>query len=169
MHSGKMEQTTLITADAVWEALEQVHDPEIPALSIVDMGIVTNLDVSAERISVTITPTFVGCPALEMIKQSIKERLSAFPVDEVQVQVDYTTPWTTNRLTERGRAALASLGFAPPPKFEGEFEPAILLNAECPLCGSTNTTLRSPFGPALCRAIYYCNDCHQAFEQFKPL
>lgn len=169
MQSGSMEQTAHLTDADVWQALANVHDPEIPALSIVDMGIVTKLDVSAERITVTITPTFVGCPALEVIKQTITERLSEFPVKEVEVRVDYTTPWTTNRLTEQGRAVLRSLGFAPPPRFEGEFEPAILLNASCPHCGSTNTTLRSPFGPALCRAIYICNDCHQAFEQFKPL
>jgi ring-1,2-phenylacetyl-CoA epoxidase subunit PaaD len=164
-----MEPVTQVTPEAVWDALAQVFDPEIPALSIVDMGIVTKLDVTDERISVTITPTFVGCPALEVIKSSIKERLSEFPVSEVNVQVDYSTPWTTNRLSEKGRAVLASLGFAPPPRFEGEFEPAILLNAVCPQCGSSNTTLRSPFGPALCRALYYCNDCHQAFEQFKPI
>lgn len=159
----------VVTADAVWAALEQVHDPEIPTLSIVDMGIVTALDVTKDRILVTITPTFVGCPALEMIKDSIRKQLTEFPVEQIDVIVDFSTPWSTNRMTERGRAALAALGFAPPPRFSGEFEPEILLTATCPNCGSTNTTLRSPFGPALCRAIYYCNECRQAFEQFKPL
>jgi len=164
-----MTAADLITANKVWQALEQVHDPEIPTLSIVDMGIVTGLEIAEGRISVTITPTFVGCPALDMIKQAIQEQLARFPVDQIEVNVDYSTPWSTNRLSERGRAALTALGFAPPPRYDGEFEPAILLNAQCPLCGSSNTTLRSPFGPALCRAIYYCNDCRQSFEQFKPL
>jgi ring-1,2-phenylacetyl-CoA epoxidase subunit PaaD len=164
-----MEAMSVLTTDAVWAALAHVHDPEIPALSIVDMGIVTALDVTPDSITVTITPTFVGCPALEMIKDAIREQLAEFPVERVEVLVDYSTPWSTNRITDRGRAALAALGFAPPPRFDGEFEPEILLNAKCPNCGSTNTTLQSPFGPALCRAIYYCTDCRQAFEQFKPL
>jgi ring-1,2-phenylacetyl-CoA epoxidase subunit PaaD len=161
--------TATLTTDEVLAALAQVHDPELPMLSIVDMGIVTSVEIAPDSISVAITPTFVGCPALAMIERAVRETLQQFPVERVEVRVDYSTPWTTNRMTERGRQALAEHGLAPPPRFEGDFEPAILLNAQCPYCGSTNTHLRSPFGAALCRAVYYCNDCRQAFEQFKPV
>lgn len=165
-----MEHISTPTHEDVLTALAEVHDPEIPGLSIVDLGIVTNVALSedARKVVVTITPTFVGCPALQLIVELIRQRLHQL-VEHVEVQVDYSTPWSTNRISERGRAILRERGFAPPPRFEGDFEPAILLNAQCPNCGSTNTTLRTPFGPALCRAIYYCNDCRQAFEQFKPL
>ncbi|MCX7930216.1 MAG: phenylacetate-CoA oxygenase subunit PaaJ [Chlorobi bacterium] len=159
----------MLTHEMVYAALEDVHDPEIPVLSIVDMGIVTDVTISDSRVAVTITPTFVGCPALDAIRTAIAHRLSALSIANVEVIVDYATPWSSNRLSERGRQALAEIGFAPPPRFEGEFEPDILLNAQCPYCGSSHTVLRSPFGPALCRAIYYCNDCHQAFEQFKAI
>lgn len=164
-----MERTAMMTTDDVRAALEQVYDPEIPMLSIVDLGIVTGIEVTADRVRVSITPTFVGCPALEMIQTTICAKLKELGVQEVEVHVDYSIPWSTNRISDRGRAILAERGFAPPPRFDGEFEPAIMLNAQCPHCGSTNTTLRTPFGPALCRAIYFCHDCRQAFEQFKPL
>lgn len=164
-----MERTAMMTTDDVRAALEQVYDPEIPMLSIVDLGIVTGIEVTADRVRVSITPTFVGCPALEMIQTTICGKLKELGVQEVEVHVDYSIPWSTNRISDRGRAILAERGFAPPPRFDGEFEPAIMLNAQCPHCGSTNTTLRTPFGPALCRAIYFCHDCRQAFEQFKPL
>lgn len=164
-----MDRIAAITPEDVYAALEQVYDPEIPMLSIVDLGIVRGIEVSPERVRVSITPTFVGCPALEMIRTTICEKLKERGVQEVEVHVDYSVPWSTNRITDRGRAILAERGFAPPPRFEGEFEPEILLTAQCPHCGSTNTTLRTPFGPALCRAIYFCHDCRQAFEQFKPL
>ncbi|MCS6999828.1 MAG: 1,2-phenylacetyl-CoA epoxidase subunit PaaD [Bacteroidota bacterium] len=164
-----METSAMVSREDILGLLEQVHDPEIPMLSVVDMGIVSDIEIEPEKIHVILTPTFVGCPAIELIRSAVREKLSSLGVPTVEVTVDYTRPWSTNRLSERGRQILAQHGFAPPPRYEGDFEPEILLNAACPYCGSTNTQLRTPFGPALCRAIYYCNDCRQAFEQFKPL
>ncbi|MBL7997807.1 MAG: phenylacetate-CoA oxygenase subunit PaaJ [Candidatus Kapabacteria bacterium] len=156
------------SVDEIYQALHSVSDPEIPTISVVDLGVITNVEIHDDAIAITMTPTFVGCPAIDVMRNGVRDAASVFglPVD---VTVDYSTPWSSNRVTEAGRAALHKHGLALPQKFSGEFEPEILLNAECPHCGSGNTRLTSPFGPTLCRAMYYCNSCLQAFEQFKPV
>jgi ring-1,2-phenylacetyl-CoA epoxidase subunit PaaD len=161
----------LLTADAVLRALHDVKDPEIPTISVVDLGIITKVEVDAasRHIAVTMTPTFVGCPALDYMQRDIESRLRMMKAQHVTVTVDYTTPWSSNRVTEQGREALHKHGLALPVKFEGEFDPEIMLNAACPFCGSTHTRLVSPFGPTLCRAFYHCQSCQQSFEQFKPV
>lgn len=161
----------LPSKDDVLTALHDVKDPEIPLISVVDLGIITKVDIdeAARSVSVTMTPTFVGCPALDHMRKEIHERVSLLSFDDVRVTVDYTTPWSSNLVTDRGREALHKHGLALPMRFEGDFEPEIMLNAECPFCGSANTRLVSPFGPTLCRALYTCNSCAQGFEQFKPV
>ena len=163
-----------MTEEAIRDALQEVMDPEIPALSIVDLGIVRKIDVSDDSIAVEIMPTFVGCPALEMMKEGIIERLASLaPGREVTVKVTLEEAWTTDRMTERGRQTLKSSGFAPPPT--GKMMPGrgnliqLMPVAECPYCGSRKTTMENAFGPTLCRAIYYCRDCRQPFEQFKQV
>ena len=162
-----------ITEETITDALQEVMDPEIPMLSIVDLGIVRKVDLEGDRIAVEIMPTFVGCPALDVIKESIKERLESLaPGYSILVKVTLDEPWTTDRMTERGRQTLKSSGFAPPPtgKMPGRGNLIQLLPvAECPYCGSRKTTLENAFGPTLCRAIYYCRDCRQPFEQFKQV
>lgn len=158
---------------AVWAALEDVHDPEIPTISVVDLGVVRTVHVDAGRIDVELLPTFVGCPAIDVMRESVEQRLRPF-ADEVSVEISFAEPWTTERITERGRAALRLSGFAPPPPASAGSGAMLavlpsLPVGECPYCGSRNTTLENAFGPTLCRAIYHCADCRQPFEQFKEV
>lgn len=159
----------MIYQEDVWLALRDVKDPEIPTLSLVDMGIITGVEIDNDNIKVSMTPTFVGCPAIEVMRSEVEERLSAMQPASLQVVVNLDEPWDSNRITDEGRAALKKFGLAPPPKYEMEFELEILERAACPYCGGTNTVMQTPFGPTLCRSIHYCNDCSQAFEQFKPI
>jgi ring-1,2-phenylacetyl-CoA epoxidase subunit PaaD len=161
----------------VRSALEEVADPEIPAVSVIELGVIGEVAFEAlgdggERLTVELLPTFVGCPAVDVMRDQIDERLRALQVaDEVRVQVSFTPPWTSDRITPEGREKLRGSGFAPPalagPAFSGEELQLMLPVAECPYCGSRNTTLENPFGPTLCRAIYHCADCRQPFEQMK--
>ena len=148
---------TIPLESAVWAALHDVHDPEIPTISVVDLGVIGGVRTEEGRISVDLLPTFVGCPAINVLQDAIAERLREF-ADEVSVDVSFTEPWTTERITVDGRAALRAAGFAPPSE-----DPV----AQCPYCGSRNTRMDNAFGPTLCRAIYYCSACRQPFEQFK--
>ena len=155
----------------VWKALGEVADPEIPAISVVDLGVIGDVAVDSTRIRVQLLPTFVGCPAIDVMRERIEERVALLGIaDRVEVEVSFATPWTSDRITAVGRERLRASGFAPPPPgdaAEGLDELAVLPIAECPYCGSRTTTLDSPFGPTLCRAIYHCADCRQPFEQFK--
>lgn len=158
----------MVTPDDIITALHDVRDPEIPGISVVDLGVITDVTVSdTGKVSVQMTPTFVGCPAIEVMKSDVQKRLAEF--GDVSVVVNFDIPWDSNRITERGLLALKKHGLAPPPRYEVEFELDILENIACPFCGSTNTSVQTPFGPTLCRSIHYCNSCSQAFEQFKPL
>jgi ring-1,2-phenylacetyl-CoA epoxidase subunit PaaD len=162
-----------ITEQTVLTALQDVMDPEIPRLSIVDLGIVRKVSVGDEGIEVELMPTFVGCPALEMIKEGVQERLAELaPGVPLSVKVTMEEAWTTDRISERGREILKSSGFAPPPtgKMPSRGNLIQLMPvAECPYCGSRKTVMDNAFGPTLCRAIYYCRDCRQPFEQFKQV
>src|SRR4051794_36084887 len=162
-----------VTEETVMDALQDVMDPEIPMLSIVDLGIVRKVEVGEGTIAVEIMPTFVGCPALEVIKEGVQERLEILaPERAVSVKVTLDEQWTTDRITERGRQTLKASGFAPPPtgKMPARGNLIQLMPvAECPYCGSRKTTMENVFGPTLCRAIYYCRDCRQPFEQFKQV
>lgn len=116
------------------------------------------------------TPTFVGCPALDMMKQDVKDVLAKNGMNNVSISVSFREPWTSDKISEKGRKALKQFGLAPPPVGKNLFSDIdILEHAACPRCGGSNTTLKNPFGPTLCRSIHYCEDCREAFEQFKPL
>jgi ring-1,2-phenylacetyl-CoA epoxidase subunit PaaD len=158
----------------VWDELSRIPDPEIPAISVVELGVIGSVDVHADRVRVELLPTFVGCPAIGVMQEQITERIGALglaPTVEVVVTMD--PPWTSDRISPAGRERLRLSGFAPPaplpagPAFGMLDELAVLPVAECPYCGSRNTTMENPFGPTLCRAIYHCDDCRQPFEQFK--
>jgi len=144
---------------AVWAALHDVHDPEIPTISVVDLGVVGSVETAPGAVRVELLPTFIGCPALEVMRAGVEDRLREF-ADDVAVDISFSPVWTTDRISETGRRQLRLAGFAPPS--DDVF-------AECPFCGSRNTSLDNAFGPTLCRAIYHCNDCRQPFEQFKPI
>jgi ring-1,2-phenylacetyl-CoA epoxidase subunit PaaD len=157
---------------AVWAALQDVHDPEIPTISVVDLGVVRSVETGADRIHVELLPTFVGCPAIDVMRESVEQRLHEFAA-EVSVDISFAEPWTTDRITEQGRDSLRRAGFAPPARdVDSGRALSVLPNlpiGECPYCGSRNTTLENAFGPTLCRAIYHCADCRQPFEQFKEV
>jgi ring-1,2-phenylacetyl-CoA epoxidase subunit PaaD len=168
----------------VWDALAEVPDPEIPVVSVVDLGIVRSVEAGPERIRVEMLPTFVGCPALEVIRESIARRLAGM-APRVEVEPTFAEPWTSDRITPEGRRKLRDSGFAPPgprPADEPTDRPLFATIAvrptarppeagevPCPFCGSRETALENPFGPTLCRAIYWCNACRQPFEQFKAV
>jgi len=160
-----------MTKDDVLLALESVCDPEIPTISVVDMGIITDVVVIDENnVRVAMTPTFVGCPAIDVMKNDVLQAVKGMGVEHVQVDVNFDVPWSTNLVTEKGRAALLKHGLAPPEQFDTlALALEVLNNVACPYCGSRNTTLKSPFGPTLCRSLHYCNACLQAFEGFKPV
>ena len=160
----------------IWDELARLPDPEIPAISVVDLGVIGSVAVDGDRVRVELLPTFVGCPAIGVMQQQIGERIGALGVaPAVDVVVSYDPPWTSDRISPAGREALRRSGFAPPapmpagPALGQLDELAVLPIAECPYCGSRNTTLDNPFGPTLCRAIYHCGDCRQPFEQFKRI
>ena len=163
----------------VWSALDEIADPEIPGISLVELGVIRGVSFDGlpgggERVTVELLPTFVGCPAIGVMQERVDERLRAMHVaEEVAVEISFAEPWTSERISPEGREKLRQSGFAPPvligPTFTGEELQTMLPVAECPYCGSRNTTLENPFGPTLCRAIYHCADCRQPFEQFKTV
>lgn len=158
---------------ALWDALAGVADPEIPAVSVVDMGMIEKAEVDAEgRASIVVLPTFSGCPAIDVIKQDVAAAAAAVPhVTAVAVETTFDPPWTTARITPAGRAKLKAFGLAPPTGSG----PVLITNiglparATCPFCGSDDTANENAFGPTPCRALYYCNSCRNPFEQFKPV
>ena len=157
-----MTQTALpagATASAVRSVLATVHDPEIPTVSIVDLGLVHDIQVAPNRIAVELLPTFVACPALEVIRSTVVDALAVFG-RRAEVTFTFAVPWTTERLTPRGRDGLKAAGIAPP---------ADAGNVRCPYCDSAQVIMDSAFGPTLCRSLFYCRDCRQPFEQFKTV
>lgn len=158
-----------MTTDQIYQWLDEVKDPEIPVLSLVDLGVITEVAVEGDAVKIEMTPTFVGCPALDYMKDEVKSVLKSRGVKTVEVNVTFKKAWTSDLITEKGRTALKQFGLAPPPSTKVFADLEILEHAMCPRCNNTNTELKTPFGPTLCRSIYYCNDCKEAFEQFKPL
>ncbi|MCE2995339.1 MAG: 1,2-phenylacetyl-CoA epoxidase subunit PaaD [Cyclobacteriaceae bacterium] len=153
----------------IYQWLEEVKDPEIPVLSLVDLGVITEVAIDGQKVKIELTPTFAGCPAMEVMKSEIIEKLKSKGIPEVEVQISFRVPWSSEFISEKGKKALKKYGFAPPPSNKLFTDLEILETAICPRCDGTNTIMKSPFGPTLCRSIYYCNDCKEAFEQFKPL
>jgi ring-1,2-phenylacetyl-CoA epoxidase subunit PaaD len=158
-----------ITRDLVLGWLEEVKDPEIPVLSLIDLGVITDVQVGVDSVRVEMTPTFVGCPATEYMRSEVHSLLVSKGIASVEVDINFRQPWTSDRITETGKTALKRFGLAPPPPGGLIADLDVLERAVCPRCEQTDTELRSPFGPTLCRAIYYCNTCREAFEQFKPI
>jgi ring-1,2-phenylacetyl-CoA epoxidase subunit PaaD len=151
----------------IWSALETVTDPEIPVISIVEMGMVHQINDNDGVITVEMLPTFVGCPALGIIEKTVKNQLVTLEgVDEVIVRFVYDPPWTSDRIAEEGREKLRSFGIAPPPRPD-EIEAGWKI--DCPYCGSPYTRMENLFGPAACRSILYCKACKNPFEAFKPV
>ncbi|MCE7863277.1 MAG: phenylacetate-CoA oxygenase subunit PaaJ [Bacteroidetes bacterium CHB5] len=154
--------------DQILQILETVKDPEIPVLSLVDLGVITEVKVEGDTVCVKMTPTFVGCPAMDYMKTEVESALHQQGY-QAHVEITFEKPWSSDLITEKGKAALKKYGLAPPPDNKLFINLEILETATCPRCNGSNTELKTPFGPTLCRAIYYCNTCKEAFEQFKPV
>jgi ring-1,2-phenylacetyl-CoA epoxidase subunit PaaD len=148
----------MVTADQVWAALDEIPDPEIPVISLVELGVVRDVRVDETHVYVALAPTFLGCPALDMMRRLVESHLRELGV-EPDVEVLRGDDWTTERITEAGREKLRAAGFAPPTRDE----------PHCPHCGSAETRLENLFGPTPCRSIRYCESCRKPFEQFKTI
>lgn len=160
----------MVSKEDILKWLKEVKDPEIPNISLVDLGVITDVDISETgHVKITMTPTFAGCPAIGYMKHDVEKTLSRHGVEECDVVISYESQWNTNRITDDGRKALKKFGLTPPPRYNKQFDVDILENVPCPNCDGNNTELINSFGPTLCRSIHYCNDCKEAFEQFKPL
>ncbi len=151
----------------IW--LDEVTDPEIPVLSLVDLGVITAVTVENGKVNVEMTPTFVGCPALEVMKQEIESTLRKHGIADVEITVSFREPWSSEKISARGKEALKKFGISPPPAGTVFTDLELLDHAVCPRCSGTRTEIKNVFGPTLCRSIHYCLECREAFEQFKPL
>jgi ring-1,2-phenylacetyl-CoA epoxidase subunit PaaD len=166
-----MVSAAALTAEQVWDALAEIPDPEIPVISLVDLGVVRDVAVEGERVRVEFTPTFLGCPALETMRLAMEEQIRGLGA-EPEVEVVNDDSWSTDRITAEGRAKLRASGFAPPAPREAAPPTLVQLQSNafrCPYCNSTETRLENIFGPTPCRSIRYCASCRQPFEQFKTI
>ncbi|MEM1322492.1 MAG: 1,2-phenylacetyl-CoA epoxidase subunit PaaD [Bacteroidota bacterium] len=161
--------TTIINANTeIWDILETVTDPEVPVLSILDLGIVRKVEQEGEEIIITITPTYTGCPAMDVIAINIKAAMQEAGYSKVAIKSVLSPAWTTDWLSEAGRRKLKAYGIAPP---VGSSDKNSLLGetreVQCPRCDSTNTRMISQFGSTACKALHQCNDCLEPFDYFK--
>ena len=160
-----------LTAERVWEALREVPDPEIPVISVVDLGVVRDVQVDGAHVRVEFTPTFLGCPALDVMRTQMADAVRALGA-EPDVVVVGDDSWSTDRISPAGREKLREAGYGPPtPRPAGPIQLVQLQKGtfRCPYCNSSDTRLDNLFGPTACRSIRYCNACRQPFEQFKTI
>jgi ring-1,2-phenylacetyl-CoA epoxidase subunit PaaD len=162
----------VVSEEQVWDVLARIPDPEIPVVSLVDLGVIRDVVVENDRVRIEFTPTFLGCPALEAMRDAMADSIRSLGADpDVRVVLDDS--WSTDKITAAGRQKLRTSGFAPPaPRSAGAPTTVVELNRavfRCPYCGSTDTALENLFGPTPCRSLRYCNACRQPFEQFKTL
>ncbi|MCS6895122.1 MAG: phenylacetate-CoA oxygenase subunit PaaJ [Bacteroidia bacterium] len=155
-----------VSADSIREWLRTVPDPEIPHVSVVDMGMIGEIKVSDSQVSVELIPTFAGCPAIKLLQSQIQTLLRERGL-EAKVEVRYDRPWRVEDMSPAGWQALRRAGFAIPKKLSPD-PSEMLSEVSCPRCGSEAVSLSSPFGPTACRAIFRCHSCGEAFELFKP-
>lgn len=161
----------MVTQERILELLDYVKDPEIPAINVLELGVVQRVEVEESgKAIVTITPTYTGCPAMDVMAADIKKELLEAGVPEVEVHLRLSPAWSTDMITDTGRRKLKEYGIAPPPHtadiraLKGG-TPVV----QCPQCGSANTVMLSPFGSTACKALWKCNDCLEPFDQFKCL
>jgi ring-1,2-phenylacetyl-CoA epoxidase subunit PaaD len=176
--------TTALDTATVWAWLADVADPEIPVISVVDLGIVRAVDVAGDAVTVTLTPTYSGCPATHVIEACVREALQAQGVEDVRIVTRLAPAWTTDWLSEAGKAKLKGYGIAPPAQqvidisgLRGGLAAAVSRShlrsagtapaVACPHCGSLHTELTSQFGSTPCKALYKCRDCREPFDYFK--
>jgi ring-1,2-phenylacetyl-CoA epoxidase subunit PaaD len=156
-----------ITKEELWKLMETVYDPEIPVLSVIDLGIVRDINVYKEEIEIIITPTYSGCPAMDVIAMNIRMALVKEGITSIKISHQLSPAWTTDWMTEAGKQKLKFYGIAPPSAKTFDKNYLENLVVECPLCRSKNTKLISQFGSTACKALYQCLDCQEPFDYFK--
>ena len=165
------EQTNISVTDEqkIWEILEKVKDPEVPVLSIIDLGIVRSINTSNHQVAVTITPTYSGCPAMDVIQMDIRLKLLEKGYKNIIINQTLSPAWTTDWLTEEGKRKLKAYGIAPPNPKQQFCSPQMFHQeaVQCPRCNSLHTEIISRFGSTACKALYRCLDCKEAFDYFK--
>jgi ring-1,2-phenylacetyl-CoA epoxidase subunit PaaD len=167
-----MVTITTYNKEEIWELLSEVKDPEIPVLSIIDLGIAREVTIENDKVIVRITPTYSGCPAMKAIEDEIEKTLRVNGIQNFEVKKDFSETWTTDWMSEEGKRKLKEYGIAPPGKTnrEDDFLKSLKGSSKvipCPYCDSTNTELQSEFGSTACKSQYYCHDCEEPFEHFK--
>lgn len=155
-----------IEAKKIWEILGTVCDPEVPVLTVIDLGIIRDVKIHEAAIEVIITPTYTGCPAMDMIAMNIRLVLIENGYPNIKITSVLSPAWTTDWMTEEGKRKLKEYGIAPP-QFSASHAKWPSDNIPCPQCSSTNTRLISEFGSTACKALYQCNDCKEPFDYFK--
>jgi ring-1,2-phenylacetyl-CoA epoxidase subunit PaaD len=160
----------MVNKNDIWNYLAEVADPEIPVLSVLDLGVIRAIEITEDGVLVTITPTYSGCPAMKRIEDDIIEKLQEKGIKNVKVNLVLSPAWTTDWISEEGRNKLREYGIAPP---ENEPDKSVLFAdpvvVPCPKCGSRNTRMISQFGSTACKAHYQCNDCLEPYDYFKCL
>jgi ring-1,2-phenylacetyl-CoA epoxidase subunit PaaD len=156
--------------DEILRWLEDVKDPEVPVLSVRELGVLRDVEVTDDGVVVVMTPTYSGCPAMHVMEAEVLGTLARHGVPNARVRTVYSPAWTTDWLSVEAKAKLAAYGIAPPGPVDDDLVPLRRkTTVECPYCHSHNTTLRSEFGSTACKSILFCNSCHQPFEQFKAI
>lgn len=164
--------TFALTRDEVMAVLNTVPDPEVPVISVVELGVVRDVDITPERVLVTMTPTYSGCPAMREMEADVKAVLLARGAPAVEVRTVLSPAWTTDWIGPEAREKLRRYGIAPPGKAESQGLVTLTRARSavaCPFCGSTDTVLQSEFGSTACKAIHTCRSCGSPFDEFKPL
>jgi ring-1,2-phenylacetyl-CoA epoxidase subunit PaaD len=160
----------MVTVTDIWHWLEDVSDPEVPVLSVVDLGVVRSIQLKGDHAAIVITPTYSGCPAMQVIEKGIRSKLAEKGISDCEITTVLSPAWTTDWLSENGRRKLKEYGIAPP---EHEVDKSVLFSeptvVPCPKCNSRNTRMVSQFGSTACKAHYQCNDCKEPFDYFKCL
>ncbi len=158
----------VISKEHILQLLEEVKDPEIPVINIVEMGIVRDVQINGSQVLVLITPTYSGCPAMKTIEDEILDALYSSGIENASVKKTYMPAWTTDWITEEAKQKLKDYGIAPPGKLESDdFLGLFDKKIECPFCKSNDTKLTSEFGSTACKSLHYCDNCQQPFEHFK--
>lgn len=166
-----VESKESLSIQKIWDVLSTIPDPDIPVISITDLGIIRDVKLDGKIALVTITPTYSGCPAMHVFKEDIKTALLDLGCEDVHLHLSLSPPWTTDWLNEESKAKMRAHGIATPDKTElqdAELFSDAKKNIACPHCSSNDTKLTSQFGSTACKALWYCNSCQQPFEYFKP-
>jgi len=156
------------TVESIKNLLSSINDPEVPAINILELGIVRNVIVNENTVSITITPTYSGCPAMKMIEDEIYRVLSGNGISSISIKTVFSPAWTTDWIDDSTKEKLRKYGIAPP--HVADQSPLLQIempHVECPHCNSMDTQIKSEFGSTACKSYYFCHSCHQAFEYFK--